>query len=340
MSVRRAADTVTVGIIGAGFGKAVHVPAFRADRRCVVAAIAASNEDNARRAARELGIERSSGDWRTIVDDPSISAIAIALPPTLQVQVAARAIEKGKHVFLEKPLATNAAEAEALLAAANKAGVVHTIDFEFPEIPAWRKAREMLPEIGALRNVHVQWHFETYTIRTRADSWKLKPSEGGGTLNHFVSHVFYNLEWLFGPIERLGARLADSGGIPEVVVDAMLKLTSGVPASISVSSNAIAGPGHIVQMFGERGSLTLHNPGPRYFAGFELSTGTRETRIAIPVEPLEQDRIDVVARIAHRFVDAILNGGSVEPNLRHGVRVQRLLDAARQSDRSRAWVKV
>lgn len=340
MSAPRAADRVTVGVIGAGFGKAVHVPAFRRDDRCVVLGIAASNEDSARRAATELGIERSSGDWRTIVDDPDIAAIAVALPPPLQVKVAERAIAKGKHVFLEKPLATNTAEAESLLAAATKAGVVHAIDFEFPEIPAWRKARELLPEIGALRNVVVQWHFETYTIRTRADSWKLKPKEGGGTLNHFVSHVFYNLEWLFGPIARFSARLGDSGDIPEVIVDATLELNSGVPGSMSVSSNAIAGSGHIVQMFGEHGSLMLRNPGPAYFDGFELTHGTREKVCVVPTERLQKDRIDVVGRLTHRFVDAILIGGSIEPNLRHGVRVQRLLDAARWSSEKRAWVKV
>jgi len=340
VSPQRAADAVTVGVIGAGFGKAVHVPAFRADSRCVVIAIAASKAESARRAAEELGIERSSGDWRTIVDDPGIAAIAIALPPALQVQVARHAIGKGKHVFLEKPVATSAAEAESLLSAAEKARVVHAIDFEFPEIPAWRTTRAMLADIGDLRNVVVQWQFETYTIRSRADSWKVKPSEGGGTLSNFVSHVFYNLEWLVGPIARLSARLADSGGVSEVLVDMMLQFKSGVPGSIAIAANAIGGPGHVVQLFGEHGSLTLRNPGPKYCDGFELTHGTRERVSMVPVEGLLKDRIDAVARVAHRFVDAILNGGSIEPNLRHGARVQRLLDAARDSHNRQAWVEV
>jgi predicted dehydrogenase len=331
---------IRIGVIGAGFGRGVHVPAFRMDERCVVTAIAASHEESARRAASELGIAQGSGDWRTVVDDPDIDAISVATPPPVQVEVARRAIAKGKHVFLEKPLATNAAEAKALLSAATKKRVVHAVDFEFPEVPAWNRARDLLPMVGELRNVVVQWHFETYAHRTQADSWKLKPAEGGGTLNHFVSHVFYNLEWLLGPIARLTARIGASGGVPDVFVDSWLTFKSGIPGSVAVSANSLAGPGHTVEIFGARGTLTLRNPGPTYFDGFSLTLGTRESVSPIPVQRLEQDRIEVVSRVARRFVDAIVSGGSVEPNISHGLRVQKLLDAARRSSKDREWVKV
>ncbi|MGH7680023.1 MAG: Gfo/Idh/MocA family protein [Gemmatimonadaceae bacterium] len=336
----RAVEKLGIGVVGAGFGRAVHVPAIRSDERCRVVAIAAASEESAERAATELGIERWSGNWRNIVDDPDVRAVTVALPPPLQVAVAGYAIKKGKHVFLEKPLATNATEAKALLSAAGKHQVVHAIDFEFPEIPAWSKARALLPSLGDLRNVIVQWHFETYAHRTKADSWKVKASEGGGTLNHFASHVFYNLEWLLGPIARLSARLGDSGGFSEVLVDLWLTFRSGVPGTVAMSANAVAGPGHTIQIFGERGMLTLFNPGPAYFDGFTLTLGTRESVSPIPVERIEKDRIDVVGRVMRRFVDAIVSGGSVEPNLTHGLRVQRLIDAARRSSKDRSWVKV
>jgi predicted dehydrogenase len=335
----RAVKTIRIGVIGAGFGKAVHVPAFRSDERVEIVAIAASSDESARRAAMEVGIERATGDWRTIVDAPDIDAISIALPPLAQVQVARRAIAKRKHVFLEKPLAATLVQARALAAAAKKARIVHAIDFEFPEIPAWRKARELLPQIGAVRNVVVQWHFETYAHRTRSDSWKLRPSDAGGTLNHFVSHVFHNLEWLVGPIARLSARLSASGGIPEVIVDLLLTFKSGIPGTVAVSANTPAGPGHVVELFGERGTLTLRNPGPKYFEGFSLTLGTRDAVTNVPVQRLAQDRIEVVGSLARRFVDAIVTRSVVEPNIVHGLRVQTLIDAARRSDRQRRWVK-
>ena len=318
----------------------MHVPAFRTDDRCVVAAIAASTDDSAQRAAKELGIARSSGDWRSIVDDPDIDAISIAVPPPLQVQVARRAIKQGKHLFLEKPMATTAAEAKALFAAARKKRLVHAVDFEFPEIPAWARARTLLPGIGAVRHVVVQWHFETYSHRTASDSWKLDPLEGGGTLAHFVSHVFYNLEWLIGPIARLVASVSDSGGKRDVIVDMQLAFKSGVPGAVSVSANAIGGLGHLVEIFGDRGALVLRNPGPNYFDGFSLSLRSRESESTVPIERLEKDRIDVVSRIARRFIDAIVSRGTVEPNMRHGLRVQQLIDAARRSSKRRQWVKV
>ena len=336
----RAVKKLGIGVIGAGFGRAVHVPAFRSDDRCRVVAIAASNEESAERAASDLGIERWSGNWRNVVDDPDVDAISIALPPQLQAEVADRAIKRGKHVFFEKPLASTVAEAKALLSAATKHRVVHAIDLEFPEIPAFTKARALLPSIGEVRNVILQWHFETYAHKTSSDSWKVKTAEGGGTLMHFASHVFYNLEWLLGPIAKMSARLGTSGGFSEVLVDLWLTFASGAPATVSMSANAIAGPGHTIEIFGDRGTITLHNPGPAYFDGFKLTLGTRDSVSPIPVERLEKDRIDVVSRIVRRFLDAIVSGGTVEPNLTHGLRVQKLIDAARQSSKSRSWVKV
>ena len=61
----------SVGVIGIGFGRQVHVPAFGQDSRCVVRAICASNLERARKAASELGIEKAIGDWRELVADPS-----------------------------------------------------------------------------------------------------------------------------------------------------------------------------------------------------------------------------------------------------------------------------
>ena len=334
----RDGKTIRIGIIGAGFGRAVHVPAFRSDDRVEIVAIAASRLESAKRAADETGIARATDDWRTIVDAPDIDAVSIAVPAHLQVPIARHAIAKRKHLFLEKPLAVNLRQAKALAAAAKKARIVHAIDFEFPEIPAWRYTRELLPQIGALRNVVVRWHFETYALRNRTDSWKLRPADSGGTLNDFVSHVFYNLEWLLGPIARLSARLSASGGVPEVIVDLMLTFKSGVPGSVAVSANATAGRGHVIEVFGESGTLTLHNPGPKYFEGFALTLGTRDSVTGVSVPELTQDRIECVTSLARRFIDAIVTKSTVEPNVAHGLRVQRLIDAARRSDRQRKWV--
>ena len=199
-------DPISVGIVGIGYGQHVLAPAFAADERCQVAAICASTTDRAEAVARRLSIPRALGDWRALVADPEIDVLAIAVPPALQVPVVLAAAAARKAVFCEKPVAPTASQAHAMLRAVEDARVVHAVDFLFPEIAAWKRASQIIRggELGALRQIDLSWKVETYAHRTRSDSWKLRNADGGGTLNNFVSHSIYYLEWLFGPIVQRG----------------------------------------------------------------------------------------------------------------------------------------
>jgi predicted dehydrogenase len=82
---------IRVGIVGCNFGRAVQLPAFRADPRCEVIALAGSDAVRAAELARETNVPRAYGDWRTLVEDDAVQAVVIATVPTLQVQIAAQA---------------------------------------------------------------------------------------------------------------------------------------------------------------------------------------------------------------------------------------------------------
>jgi predicted dehydrogenase len=86
------------------------------------------------------------------------------------------------------------------------------MDFIFPELPAWRRCRELLAD-GAIGRVHhaaITWLFESYDHRAGIKTWKTDRASGGGVTSHFGSHLIYNLEWMLGPVEHLGA----AGGTP------------------------------------------------------------------------------------------------------------------------------
>ena len=103
---------IRVGIVGSNYGRTVVLPAFRADPRCEVVALAGSDASRVAEFARAAGVPRGVGDWRTLVDDPTIDAIAIAVPPDLQPEIALRALDCGKPIFVEKPLAADLADDE------------------------------------------------------------------------------------------------------------------------------------------------------------------------------------------------------------------------------------
>ena len=310
---------VRVGIIGRRFGRDVHAPAFHSDRRCEVVCVVGRD------------------DWREMVDSSTVDAVSIAVPPAAQPAVVLEAVKRGKHVFCEKPAASSVAGAREMLRAARDAGVVHGIDFLFPELAPWRRARELLAagEIGPLRHFAYTWRVETQASRLRADTWKSRSQEGGGAPGNFVSHVFHNVEWLIGSITRVENFWFPAGSRTGHAVEGIVHV-GDVSGTVSVSTDAYLGCGHVIELFGDGGSALLRNPRVDYVDGFELSIGTRKSGALAPVEAMPaagkaDGRVGAVARVARRFVDAITTGETMTPNLTHGVRVQELLSLAAHS---------
>jgi predicted dehydrogenase len=351
ISLQGRTTVIRLGIVGSNYGRTVLLPAFRADPRCEVVALAGSEAARTVERAREAGIPKGYGDWRALVEDKDVQAVAIATLPSLQAAIALRALELGKPVFAEKPMASDVESARAMLRQATLARVPTMIDFNFHQIMAWQRARTMIDEgaIGALRHLTVHWQVENRSIQMRMRNWKTQSDDGGGVLGNFISHCFHYLEWFCGPIAGLSARL---GGLPgddelQTTVAMALGFKSGPLASLSMSCASYLGGGHRIEFFGEDGTLVLANPGADYMRGFELLHAKRPaTALArVPVE----DPIDVqfadgraapVARLAKRFFDAIEGGASAAPDFAAGFRVQQLIDAAQRSHRRGAWIDV
>jgi predicted dehydrogenase len=342
---------IRVGIVGSNYGRTVVLPAFRTDPRCEVVALAGSNAARAAELAHSASVSRGIGDWRTLVDDPLIDAIAIAVPPDLQPGIVLRALDRGKPVFVEKPLAADLADAKTMLDRARSAGVPAMIDFNFPELAIWQRARTILMEgeIGRLRHVVVNWNVENQATRLRLKSWKTRGDNGGGILGNFVSHCFYYLEWFCGPITGLTGRITPLPGTEDQDCSIALALSfgSGAGASLQMSCASFLGSGHRIEFYGEDGTVVLANPTVDYFRGFELKVGQRSDRALRPVEVAEAEidassdsRIAPVARLVHRFLDACMGGATSVPGLSEGYRVQQLIDAARRVHTTGRWIEI
>ena len=321
---------IRVGVVGLRFGAGVHVPAFRSDSRCVVTALAGRTFEGAAARAAELGIPRSYADWRALLAEGAVDAISIAVPPPEQPAIIVEAARRGKHVFCEKPLASTVAAAEEAVASVRASGVVHAMDFIFPEIPAWKRLHDLMCSgaIGAVRHFSYVWHIETSASRTKADTWKNRSDEGGGVVANFLSHVIFNLEWLFGGVVQIDTVRPRYGRSTASFCDCVVYLENGVHGTVSVSTDAYLGVGHQLAVFGESGTAVLRNATADHAGSFELRLGTRESeRLDIlmrdQASPGVDGRIEPVGRIAARFLDGILGGGIPAPNLEDGLRVQR-----------------
>jgi predicted dehydrogenase len=171
---------IGMGLVGAGFVGPHHLDAVRRLGYVDVVAIAGSSEASARRKADQLHVPKAYGSAEALIADPDIAVVHNATPNYLHHPVNLAAIRAGKHVVSDKPLAMTAAEARELLEAAEAAGVVHAVTFNYRGNPLVQQARQMIAEggIGRPHFVHGQY-LQDWLLHDTDYSWRLEPDKGG-----------------------------------------------------------------------------------------------------------------------------------------------------------------
>jgi predicted dehydrogenase len=321
-----------VGIVGLGFGQEVHAPVFQSRTDCEVTAIAGTRSNKASQVAERLGIPRSYSDWRKLLNEESLDVLTIATPPAVQFEIAKEALRRKIALLCEKPLALKREESAELVELAERSQVPAMVDYEFPDIPAWRACRERLTSIGAIHQIDVRWTRQIYLNKTRNSSWKTQTASGGGALHSFVSHVFYYLEWLAGPIVATSCRLSRSPGDDRQDSDSIanldLQFKSGALAKVVVDTDRPDSAEHTMQIKGSQGAMKLQNLTDDYVDGFTLD-GKPEA-----VSSTDGDgRVAAVSCLANRLIQWCESGVASVPDLQSGHRVQCLIDASLASHR-------
>ena len=171
-----------VGLVGAGFIGPWHVDALRRIPGVEVAALAGSSQERADAVAKQLGIPRAWGDYRAMMDEAGIDVVHIATPNHLHPPVAMAAIERGRHVVCDKPLANTTAEARELYDAARKAGVFHAVTFNYRGNPLVQQARAMVANGGIGRPLMVHGRYlQDWLLHEDDWSWRLEPGKSGAS---------------------------------------------------------------------------------------------------------------------------------------------------------------
>lgn len=358
-------NNINVGVIGTGFGRAVHIPGFKLHHRTQVMAVYHRNLEQAKAIAREHDIPYACQSVEEIVSLPEVDAVSIATPPFLHYDMAKTALEAGKHVLLEKPTTLRATEARELYHIALGNGAIVAMDFEYRYVPAWQWLSELLAQgyVGNPRLVKIDWLMSSRANPDRPWNWYAQKDKGGGALGALGSHTFDYIAWLFGSVRRLSAKLSTSilersdptegGKLKPVDADdtcfVMLELADGTPVQVSISSVAYGGRGHWVEVYGDRGSLVLGSDNQKdYVHGFRLwgtQAGEATTELSVP-ERLEFPQIYPDGRLApflrtiDRWVQGIDGGKVLAPSLREGVYSQILMDLTHESSETGNWVNV
>ena len=268
--------TVRIGVIGTGFGRRVQLPALRLVTGAEVAAVASGSLERARAVAKEFDIPQAFGSGEELARASDVDLVIVSSTPDAHLRHAVAALEVGKHVLCEKPMALTAREAEQMIEVAAKSSSVARIDHELRYEPNRRKARELI-RAGAIGAV---WHIE-FVLKPylRGDgrpqaldapwSWWYDAARGGGILGAVGSHVIDLCRFwtgmevvdVQGGVETMVRERLDEQHVPRPVtaddVASFVLRLEGAVATVTLSTVAAHGPGHFAQVTGSEGTLML-----------------------------------------------------------------------------------
>ncbi|HEV8440371.1 MAG TPA: Gfo/Idh/MocA family oxidoreductase [Methylomirabilota bacterium] len=354
----------TVGIIGLGFG-AAHIPGWQA-QGCDVVAVCQRNVEKAKAVADRYGIPRVFERWEEMLAEATPEIVDIAPPPHLHHRIAIEAFGRGAHVLCEKPMAMNAAEAQAMAEAAGRAGRVGMICFNWRFPAGMQRFHDMVQagHLGRFFHIGARWLGGRWADESLPSTWRMDRAQAGhGALGDMGVHLIDLIGWNFGEMTRVSAhagaaypsRTVPGGGKPADAEDfcsVTADLASGGQVTLVASRVARGVNEHTVEAYGSAGALSyrLAREGARWYRG-ELraaTTGNFEPvrvpsglpRTAGEGDPMEVIGKTTIAPLVKRFLAGVRKGESLSPSFEDGVRSQQVLDAVLESIGSGNWVTV
>ncbi len=367
-----------VGLIGTGFMGKAHALGFTIAARVFdlpfeldLVSVADVTAESAEVARARLGFRKATADWRNLLTDPDIDIIDITTPNLLHKEMALAAIAHGKHVYCEKPLAPTVADCAEMVAAAEKAGLVTQVGFNYLKNPLIFLAKDIIDsgeigEIRSFRGIHAEDFMADATIPW---AWRFDPRSGGGALADIGSHIIACMRHLVGPIksvlaetvihipERPVSRGATETRAVEVddITRAFVRFENGASGSFEASWIATGRKmQHDFEIYGSKGSIVFTqerlNEIKVYYAGDDIRSRGFRTIWAGPehppygafcVAPGHQIGFnDLKAIEVHEFLEAIAKGGKPSTDFREGCEVQKVLSATYRSARTNEWVDI
>jgi predicted dehydrogenase len=358
------AETIRVGIIGAsperGWAQAAHVPALAALSGLALSAVATTRRATAEAAAAAYGAARAHDDWRALIADPAVDAVAVCVKVAHHRDMVLAALAAGKPVFCEWPLGLTTAEAVAMQQAADAAGVPVAIGLQGRVSPHLAAVRALVAE-GAVGEVI------SATLVSSLANWgpKLPPAEayrtrvesGATGLTVPGGHTLDSLVHVLGPFASLSAlvttqtprcEIVGTGEVLDVTApDEVLvagRLASGAAVSVHVKADMANPEGVLFQINGTRGDIRVTTRAPvgpapvgiqRADLLIEVARGRRKPFVAIEdlspflstPEALPEGPPLFTGQLWARFRDAIRGGAPMVPDFATAVAAHRLLDA-------------
>ena len=365
-----------IGMVGYGFMGKTHthgyksIPMFYDPPPCEIdlVGVCTAHADTAQAAARHGGYGFATTDLSELLHREDIDIIDCCTPNDSHRDVCVAALEAGKHVYCDKPLALNLVQAREIVRAAEESAGVGQVTFNYRFVPAIMRARQLIDDgrIGRVFHFRGVYMHSGYVDPARPMTWRQdKQVSGAGALYDLGSHIVDLMRHLLGDYASVAASLETfinerpaakgSSEMVQVEVDDWcllnVRMESGAVGTIEASRFATgSGDGLGFEIYGEKGALGFDLTQPNYLRFYDSQA---------PGSPIGGEKgythIDCAHRYPppaaqlasgatlgwfrihmaclHAFLQAIVEGREPSPSLRDGAVTQAVLEAALQSDR-------
>jgi len=366
-------ERIGVGLIGTGYMGKCHAMAWNAVTTvygdvpkpqliglCDIPSAAATAR------AAEFGFAYGTSDWRRLVDDPAIDVISITVPNHLHAEMAIAALQRGKHVWCEKPMAPTLSEAIAMTQAAEASGQVAILGYNYIQNPAIRHARQLLEAgaIGPINHIRIEMDEDFLADPQAPFTWRSEARAGYGALDDFGVHPLSLLWTLFGrPASALFGEMARPYATRPLVggtkvenwdiATALLRFAGDLTATLQMNRAAWGRKGRIfLQIFGAAGTLLFdqermneimlyRHDGDEANAGFRtILTGPAhppyERFIKAPGHQLGFNDLKIIE--CRQLIGRIRGQPSIAISFAEGLQIERQVHAIAKSHRDGRWV--
>ncbi len=312
------------------------IPAMKAGDLTDVVAIASRDEQRARATAIELRIPRAYGSYEALLADPEIDAIYNPLPNHLHASLTIKALEAGKHVLCEKPIALNADEARQIEAAQQKSGLIVAEAFMVRFHPQWQRVREIvrkgrLGEVRAIQTIFSYFLTDPSNIRNQADI-------GGGGLYDIGCYAINTARYVFGcePARVIGLFDTDPVTATDRLMSGLAEFAGHRHLAFTCATQLV--PCQRVQILGTQGRIEIEIP-------FNAPAGAEATIYVDDGRDLTgggREMIKLPARDQYTlqgdaFSRAVLGQQPLEWGVADAVLNMRVIDAFFRSARTQQW---
>jgi predicted dehydrogenase len=311
------------------------IPAIQNAENCEVVAISSRSLEQAKAAAEELGIAKAYGSYEELLSDPDIDIIYNPLPNHLHVPYTIKALEAGKHVLCEKPIALNTEEALTLIEATKKYPHLKVMEaFMYRFHPQWQKVKQLVDEgaIGEVKTFHSVFSY----FNNNPDNIRNMADIGGGALMDIGCYCISFPRFIFSKEPARVVGLIDRDPLMKVdrITSGILDFSGGQTASFTCSTQFMFG--QYAEISGTTGRIEIEIP--------VNAPNDRSTKITLITNEGSKDflfdAVDQYTIQAEKFADAIINNLPVPTPLSDAIGNMRVIDAIFESAKESRWVVI